>query len=455
MSSMKNKLQDRGSEPGYTTLHGACAYGHLKTAKRMVKQGADVNVDTWKCSPLHIAAQYRHANIVKLLLENGANPNQLDHEGSTPLHALARLNLCLCRSTYGFCDVRDPADEIVDVLVKKGANIEARNRHEDTPLQLAASRFDAKLVEALLEHGASLESLDERKMFSRRFEPDELKNYPLTLNIVETMRLLQSAGYEMNIVTRLRMIKCWTRVRANDVVHLIPVGAEWKDDCLAYREICYRISIIQRFKFFITPEALDYSLKLLEKLRRRIPENITRNAVFKDTVSACRSQVSKLDAIMITDDISLYKICQMSYEEGYEILRNAKNFFVPTFDDDEDFEHGPVKHIAKRHIANILIRPHLELFAADLYTTRHCSLNLPYVVCRTVAEKQTSEDILRLCERTEEKDLIEFSDALCDEREENESTCPCILCRAERGLNLFFMIMFLLVIYGMYLLILS
>ncbi|CAB0033721.1 unnamed protein product [Trichogramma brassicae] len=446
MSLLKNNLQDHRDERGYTVFHRACADGDLETVELTVKQGVDVNDNRWKCSPLHIAAQYRHTNIVKLLLENGANPNQLDHEGSTPLHALARLNLRPCPSTYGFCEVRDPADEIIDMLVKKGANIEARNRHRDTPLQMAASRFDAELVEALLKRGASLESLDERKMFSQHFKPIELKDYPMTLNIVETMRLLQSAGYEMNMHTRLRMIKRWTRVRENDVVHLIPDGAEWKNECLAYKEMVYRIGIIQRFKFFITPEALDYSLKLVEKLKRIIPTQLAKYAIDKATVDACGSQVSKLDAIMITDDISLYKICQMSYEEGHEILKNVKNFVVPPFDDDEDHEHRPVKYIAKRHIANILIRPQLELLAADLYTTKHCSLNLPYVVCRKVAEKQTNEDVLRLCEQTEEKDLEK------NDEKNDESPCSCILCRVEPAWNLFvfFMPMFLLAIYAMY-----
>uniref|UniRef100_A0ABD2X4Q6 Uncharacterized protein n=1 Tax=Trichogramma kaykai TaxID=54128 RepID=A0ABD2X4Q6_9HYME len=66
----------------------------------------------------------------------------MDHERSTPLHALARPCLCENASAYIFCSHRKPADEIVAALVKKEANVETRHRRGDTPLQVAVACFD-------------------------------------------------------------------------------------------------------------------------------------------------------------------------------------------------------------------------------------------------------------------------------------------------------------------------
>ncbi|CAB0035310.1 unnamed protein product [Trichogramma brassicae] len=138
------------------------------------------------------------------------------------LHALSRVGLCDCVIRISFCDYRRPVEEIVHMLIQKGANIEARNKYGDTPLQAAISCFDVELARTLMKHGASLESLNEDRMFSRNFESIELKNFPLTLNIIEMLHLLQSVGYEVSLLIRLRMLKCWMRIRGNDTDHLIP-----------------------------------------------------------------------------------------------------------------------------------------------------------------------------------------------------------------------------------------
>uniref|UniRef100_A0ABD2XMI3 Uncharacterized protein n=1 Tax=Trichogramma kaykai TaxID=54128 RepID=A0ABD2XMI3_9HYME len=202
---------------GYTYLHGACSTGDIETVKQLICQGVDVNLDTYKFSPLFIAAQSRRENVVEVLLEHGANPNYQNLDQSTPLHALASLRVCDCVASYCFCDRRRPVDKIVNMLINKGANIEARNCHGDTPLQSALLVFDSDLLRTLLEHGANVNNLNEDRMFRMDFTPFELKNYPITLNMIEAMKSLQSAGYSMNLHTALRMMKYWMRVRGNDI----------------------------------------------------------------------------------------------------------------------------------------------------------------------------------------------------------------------------------------------
>uniref|UniRef100_A0ABD2X7X8 Uncharacterized protein n=1 Tax=Trichogramma kaykai TaxID=54128 RepID=A0ABD2X7X8_9HYME len=220
---VKKSQKNYSDKHGYSYLHGACMAGDGEKVRRFMSEGVGVDLDSYECSALHVTAQYRSRDIVKILLDKGADPNQRDLEGSTPLHALAWPCLDEFATGYRFCDRKKPVDRIVDALLKKGADIEARNRHGDTPLQSASSCFDVDLVKCLLEHGASFDGLNEYRIFSRSFTTLELKNYPLILNMIEVVQSLQSAGYRFSYWGRRRMLKCWVKIRGNDTDHLLPI----------------------------------------------------------------------------------------------------------------------------------------------------------------------------------------------------------------------------------------
>ncbi|CAB0030957.1 unnamed protein product [Trichogramma brassicae] len=219
---LNNPQENYRDEHGFTYFHGACMAGKRISVLKFLRAGVDVNLDTYACSPLHIAAQYRQKEIVDILLKRGADPNARDHEQSTPLHALSRPCFCKYASCDNFCDCQKPVDDIVHMLVEKKADIEARDCHGDSPLQSSVSRFHVELTRSLLKHGADLNSLNEDRMFSWNFTTFEMKNFALTLNIIEVVELLQSAGYKMDLKTRFRMINCWCRIKGYDTEHLIP-----------------------------------------------------------------------------------------------------------------------------------------------------------------------------------------------------------------------------------------
>ena len=50
----------------------------------------------------------------------------------------------------------------MDLLIKKGANIEAKDKYEKTPLHLAAKRGHKHIVALLISKGAQIEAKDER-----------------------------------------------------------------------------------------------------------------------------------------------------------------------------------------------------------------------------------------------------------------------------------------------------
>jgi len=73
---------------GWAPLHIACLHGYADLVRLLVEKGADVNVRTmneWAHTPLHLVCRYSGAPIVRLLLEAGADVNARNKEDKSPL----------------------------------------------------------------------------------------------------------------------------------------------------------------------------------------------------------------------------------------------------------------------------------------------------------------------------------------------------------------------------------
>lgn len=109
--------------------------GQVALARFLIEKGADVlGSNTRGQSPLHIACSSRSSELltdgddptealIRLLLEHGADPGQLDEVDNTSLHYLARNTL----STVG----------ATEALLNAGASLTSKNRRGMTPLEVA------------------------------------------------------------------------------------------------------------------------------------------------------------------------------------------------------------------------------------------------------------------------------------------------------------------------------
>lgn len=123
-------------EQGYTPLHYAAYFGHLETARYLLRIGAEltaITLDPLRSQPLHAAASSGNAEVAALLLESGADPNAEQTGQWTPLHSAAAGGHLA----------------IVRMLLGRGADASRKSASGATPRDLAAERGHAGCVEVL------------------------------------------------------------------------------------------------------------------------------------------------------------------------------------------------------------------------------------------------------------------------------------------------------------------
>ncbi|XP_066258804.1 ankyrin repeat domain-containing protein 49-like [Euwallacea similis] len=78
----------------YTPLHRACYGNHLDVVKFLIEKGADLTAKTeMQWEPLHSCCQWNHVQCAAYLIVSGANVNATTEGGQTPLHIAATHGL--------------------------------------------------------------------------------------------------------------------------------------------------------------------------------------------------------------------------------------------------------------------------------------------------------------------------------------------------------------------------
>ena len=126
-------------------LHKAVEQNRIEMVKWLIENGAEVNAkDTDHRTPLHHASNLGLFEVVQYLMENGANVNAKDNDDFTPLHDASFMTTN--RST-----------EILEYLLENGAQIDAKTKSGWTPLHYATAYGQLDIVKYLIEKGAQIE----------------------------------------------------------------------------------------------------------------------------------------------------------------------------------------------------------------------------------------------------------------------------------------------------------
>jgi ankyrin repeat protein len=139
----------------------------LQFVRELVKRGASVNrqlegaarppnsatqLGSEEATPLLMAADRADAPFMRVLLELGANPFLPNADGSTPLMAAAGLGTANPLEEAG---TEAEALEAVQVLLDRGANIDEVDNNGDTPMHSAAEGNFPTIVQLLADRGAN------------------------------------------------------------------------------------------------------------------------------------------------------------------------------------------------------------------------------------------------------------------------------------------------------------
>ncbi len=208
-----NRRLVRGQDAGGSTpLHHAAAFGNVGAIHVLLKAGADVNARNNRgATPLHwsaadaektrllldkgarintqtetgrtalylAASQSGREDVVRVLLDGGADPNLSTLPGRTPLMAasaegeVTAMRLLLEKganpkaasgtgSTALFDAARSRSVEAVRLLLDAGADVNTLTKRRESVLGLAAMQGAEGIVKLLLERGAQVNGQDER-----------------------------------------------------------------------------------------------------------------------------------------------------------------------------------------------------------------------------------------------------------------------------------------------------
>lgn len=124
------------SGDGFTALHFAAFFGRYEAAALLIERGAEVDAlgRGWMTgTAMHSAASRLQSDVVRILLEAGANPKVRQSAGWTPLHAAA-MNGDLTS---------------VELLLASGADATATNDEGRSVIDLATESGDEQTADRI------------------------------------------------------------------------------------------------------------------------------------------------------------------------------------------------------------------------------------------------------------------------------------------------------------------
>jgi ankyrin repeat protein len=144
---LKNGVNVNAIWQKFTPLIQASKNGQFDVVKILLEYGANVNAGIK--TALHFAVKECHLDVARILLENKSSVNYKDDDKYTPLHEAA---------FHGHL-------EIARLLIENGAEIESKEeKGGETPLYIACKRGHLPIVEYLVSIEADVETRNKSEL---------------------------------------------------------------------------------------------------------------------------------------------------------------------------------------------------------------------------------------------------------------------------------------------------
>uniref|UniRef100_A0A8C0J0F7 Poly [ADP-ribose] polymerase n=1 Tax=Chelonoidis abingdonii TaxID=106734 RepID=A0A8C0J0F7_CHEAB len=273
--------KDKG---GLVPLHNACSYGHFEVTELLLKHGACVNaMDLWQFTPLHEAASKNRVEVCSLLLSHGADPTLVNCHGKsavdmapTPelrerltyefkghslLQAAREADLAKVKKTLALeiinfkqpqshetalhcavASLHPKRKQVTELLLRKGANVNEKNKDFMTPLHVAAERAHNDVMEVLHKHGAKMNALDAlgQTALHRAALAGHLQTCRLLLNYGSDPSIISLQGFtaaQMGNEAVQQILSENTPVRTSDVDYRL-LEASKAGDLETVKQLC-------------------------------------------------------------------------------------------------------------------------------------------------------------------------------------------------------------------------
>ncbi len=134
--SLEPDIINNHASDGFTALGLASFFGHKELVILLLEKGADPNIpasNPFKVTPLHSACAISNYDIAELLIKNGADVNAKQMQGVTPLHSAAHNGKI----------------DLVKLLIENGADKQLKMDDGQTPLSMAEEKEFTDIIDYL------------------------------------------------------------------------------------------------------------------------------------------------------------------------------------------------------------------------------------------------------------------------------------------------------------------
>ncbi len=128
-----NALIDKHNNKGYLPITLACYHGNVEVVEFLADKVKNIDGNSNYGTPLMASVFKKDKNIVKILLDNNANPNIPDNNGTTAMHYATMFQ------NY----------EIVQLLIDANADFSMKDNTGKSAIDFAIAYNDKKLKDLL------------------------------------------------------------------------------------------------------------------------------------------------------------------------------------------------------------------------------------------------------------------------------------------------------------------
>lgn len=216
------------SEAGYNALHVASATGQLRAAREILARGADPDArmarpqrltNAFEIGVLQspgsgrltqigstsfvIAAKVADAEMMRLLIDAGADPSMTTEDGTTALMMAAGLGKRAAQEITYYSWDETNAIEALRVVLDAGGDINAGNAHGETALHAAAYHNANDVIRFLVAAGARIDATNAARQTPLRVAEGHLICCTTFARHEEAARVLRELGADPNAGVQL------------------------------------------------------------------------------------------------------------------------------------------------------------------------------------------------------------------------------------------------------------